>query len=94
MLDRLTAQGLVALDREEVHQGRLRRHYRLTDEGAAALEQEAARMAANAAAARARLRTRPAGAPASSLTATPWLSAAPWLSMWCPAALRRTAATP
>lgn len=41
VLDRLTAQGLVALDREEVHQGRLRRHHRLTDEGAAPLEQEA-----------------------------------------------------
>ncbi|MDA0637629.1 helix-turn-helix transcriptional regulator, partial [Nonomuraea sp. MCN248] len=48
VLDRLAAQGLVALDREEIRQGRLRRYYRLTDEGAAALQDEAARLAANA----------------------------------------------
>ncbi|MFG1943463.1 PadR family transcriptional regulator [Nonomuraea sp. NPDC048826] len=62
VLDRLAAQGLVALDREEVRQGRLRRYYRLTDEGAAALQEEAARLTANAEAATVRLRARQAGA--------------------------------
>ena len=56
VLDRLVAQGLVAPDREEVHQGRLRRYYRLTDEGGAALESEASRQASNARAASGRLR--------------------------------------
>ncbi|MFG6190962.1 PadR family transcriptional regulator [Nonomuraea sp. JJY05] len=58
VLDRLSTEGLVAPDREEVQQGRLRRYYRLTDEGAGVLEQEAARLAANAEAANARLRAR------------------------------------
>jgi DNA-binding PadR family transcriptional regulator len=58
VLDRLAGEGLVELDREEVAQGRLRRYYRLTDEGAGALEEEAARLAANARAATARLRER------------------------------------
>ena len=40
-LDRLVEQGLVVADREEVVDGRLRRYYRLTDEGAAVLEAEA-----------------------------------------------------
>jgi DNA-binding PadR family transcriptional regulator len=66
VLDRLAAEGLVALDREEVQQGRLRRYYRLTDEGAGVLREEAARMAANADAATARLRARAArNAPAA-----------------------------
>ncbi|MHC5906489.1 PadR family transcriptional regulator [Streptomyces sp. S6] len=55
VLDRLTADGLIVLDREEVQQGRLRRYYRLTDEGVAALDAEAERMAAGAGAARRRL---------------------------------------
>ncbi len=48
-LDRLTEQGRVALDREEVVSGRLRRYYRLTLEGEATLAAEAAelRRAAN-----------------------------------------------
>jgi PadR family transcriptional regulator PadR len=58
VLDRLAGEGLVELDREEVAQGRLRRYYRLTDAGAGALEEEAARLAANARAATARLRER------------------------------------
>ncbi|MBN6053180.1 helix-turn-helix transcriptional regulator [Nonomuraea sp. RK-328] len=58
VLDRLAADGLVELDREEVWRGRLRRYYRLTDDGARILEEEAARLAANAAAARSRLRAR------------------------------------
>ncbi len=40
-LDRLSSQGLVAVDREETVQGRPRRYYRLTDDGRRAVEQEA-----------------------------------------------------
>ncbi|WP_240777186.1 PadR family transcriptional regulator [Nonomuraea basaltis] len=61
VLDRLSATGLVELDREEAQQGRLRRYYRLTDDGAKALREEAARMAAAAETATARLRARTAG---------------------------------
>jgi PadR family transcriptional regulator PadR len=53
VLDRLAAERLVELDREEV---RLRRYYRLTDAGAQALEAEAVRLAENASTARDRLR--------------------------------------
>lgn len=56
VLDRLVADGLVELDREEIAQGRLRRYYRLAEEGRAALVAEAARQAANARAATKRLR--------------------------------------
>ena len=55
-LDRLTAEGLVEHDREEVLQGRLRRYYSLTRSGADAVAAEAARQHANAEAATARLR--------------------------------------
>ena len=55
VLDRLTADGLIVLDREEVHEGRLRRYYRLTGEGTAALDAEAERMAAGASAAKQRI---------------------------------------
>ncbi|WP_405772149.1 PadR family transcriptional regulator [Streptomyces sp. NBC_00080] len=55
VLDRLTADGLIALDREEVRQGRLRRYYRVTDEGVDALVAEADRMVAGAGAARRRI---------------------------------------
>lgn len=55
-LDRLVAEGLVAEDRAEVVDGRLRRYYRLTAPGAAALAAEADRLSANAALARRRLR--------------------------------------
>ncbi|RVX37996.1 PadR family transcriptional regulator [Nonomuraea polychroma] len=66
VLDRLAAEGLVAPDREEVQQGRLRRYYRLTDDGARALQEEAVRMAANASTATTRLRARAArGTPAT-----------------------------
>ncbi|MFC4529689.1 PadR family transcriptional regulator [Sphaerisporangium dianthi] len=58
VLDRLAADELVALDREEAHQGRLRRYYRLTDAGAHALEEEAVRLAENVKSARDRLRAR------------------------------------
>ncbi|WP_345474209.1 PadR family transcriptional regulator [Actinoallomurus oryzae] len=54
-LDRLQADGLVAADREEVVDGRLRRYYRLTDDGAAALAAEVERLRRRAEAAAARL---------------------------------------
>ncbi len=54
-LDRLLANGTVAVDREEVVDGRLRRYYRLTSDGSGLLGAEAARMAANARAAQRRL---------------------------------------
>lgn len=57
-LDRLRDEGLVATEREEVVDGRLRRYYRLTDEGAEVLRAEADRLRRNAAAANARLRAR------------------------------------
>ena len=54
-LDRLTAQGLIEPDREEVVDGRPRRYYRLTRSGADALRFEAARLRELAANAEARL---------------------------------------
>ena len=54
-LDRLRADGLIVVDREEVVEGRLRRYYRLTPEGTRRLAAEAIRLAANASAALARL---------------------------------------
>lgn len=57
VLDRLVADGLVELDREEAHQGRLRRYFRISDSGRGALAEEASRMAANA-----RVATRRLGA--------------------------------
>jgi DNA-binding PadR family transcriptional regulator len=66
VLDRLVAEGLVELDREEVRQGRLRRYYRLTERGGSALADEAERQAVDARTATDRLRawrsTRPARA--------------------------------
>jgi DNA-binding PadR family transcriptional regulator len=47
-LDRLAEEGLVAVDREEVVDARLRRYYRLTADGAARLADEAARLRRNA----------------------------------------------
>ena len=62
-LDRLVEQGLVATDREEIVDGRLRRYYRLSEDGAAMLEVEAERLASNAKAAVQRLKRRSAGEP-------------------------------
>ncbi|MFF5076112.1 PadR family transcriptional regulator [Actinoplanes sp. NPDC000266] len=56
-LDRLTRDGLIEVVRDEVVNGRARRHYALTPDGRAALEAEATRMAE---AARIVLRVRPA----------------------------------
>lgn len=69
VLDRLAADGLVELDREEVRQGRLRRYYRLTESGVRALDAEAVRLAENARTARDRLgarRVRPSTAEGSA----------------------------
>lgn len=55
-LDRLTAQGIVQPDREEVVDGRLRRYYRITSDGLDALQAEAARLRQLATAAENRLR--------------------------------------
>ncbi|MFF4607397.1 PadR family transcriptional regulator [Streptomyces sp. NPDC001339] len=67
VLDRLVKDELIALDREEVQQGRLRRYYRLTDSGERALTAEAERMAAGAQAAARRIalgrRLRPGKGP-------------------------------
>jgi DNA-binding PadR family transcriptional regulator len=58
-LDRLSGQGLVRADREEVENGRLRRYYALTDTGAEALSVQSERMEAAAKVARERLALRP-----------------------------------
>ncbi|WP_461118180.1 PadR family transcriptional regulator [Saccharothrix stipae] len=57
-LDRLVAEGLAERDREEVHQGRLRRYYRLTDAGVRVLSAEVSRLSANVRAASSVLRAR------------------------------------
>jgi PadR family transcriptional regulator, regulatory protein PadR len=54
-LDRLRADGLIEVDREEVVDGRLRRYYRLTPTGGERLAEEAARLHANARVALSRL---------------------------------------
>jgi DNA-binding PadR family transcriptional regulator len=55
-LDRLTAEGLVAVDREELVDGRTRRYYRLTNRGASALGAETERLQAGLNAANAQLK--------------------------------------
>jgi DNA-binding PadR family transcriptional regulator len=60
-LDRLRADGLIGVDREEIVDNRLRRYYRLTPEGARRLAAEAARLHANATAAMGRLKLNLAG---------------------------------
>jgi DNA-binding PadR family transcriptional regulator len=54
-LDRLRADGLVEVDREEIVDSRLRRYYRLTAVGTERLAEEAARLRANASVAMTRL---------------------------------------
>jgi DNA-binding PadR family transcriptional regulator len=55
-LDRLRADGLIGVDRQEIVAGRLRRYYRLTPQGTRRLAAEAAQLQANAAAALTRLK--------------------------------------
>ena len=57
-LERMSARGLVTIDSEETVEGRLRRYYRLTDDGRDAVVNEADRLAAAARVVQAR-RTRP-----------------------------------
>ena len=54
-LDRLRSDELIAVDREEIVDNRLRRYYRLTPTGSDTLAAEAARLQANAAVALKRL---------------------------------------
>ena len=54
-LERLRSDDLIAVDREEIVDNRLRRYYRLTPAGSERLAAEAARLQANAAAALSRL---------------------------------------
>jgi DNA-binding PadR family transcriptional regulator len=55
VLDRLAAEGLIEPDRQEAHDGRLRRYYRLTRDGRRALSEEAELRAATARVVRLRL---------------------------------------
>jgi DNA-binding PadR family transcriptional regulator len=55
VLDRLAAEELIEPDREEAHDGRLRRYYRLTGHGRRALAAEADIRATTARVVRARL---------------------------------------
>ena len=64
-LDRLREDGLIAVDREEIVDNRLRRYYRLTPEGEQRLADEAARLHANAMAAMRRL--KPGLAPGTAM---------------------------
>jgi DNA-binding PadR family transcriptional regulator len=57
-LDRLRADKLIAVDREEVVDSRLRRYYRLTPTGEERLAEEAARLQSNAHVAMSRLAPR------------------------------------
>src|SRR5215472_3556024 len=54
-LDRLAAEKLIEPDREEAHDGRLRRYYRLTGDGRRALAEEAELRASTARVVRAKL---------------------------------------
>ena len=66
VLDRLATEGLIEPDREEPHDGRLRRYYRLTRDGRRTLAEEAELRAATAQVVRARLGlTGPAAAGAA-----------------------------
>ena len=56
-LDKLTEKDLVAVDRDEVVDGRLRRYYKLTEHGASTLTDEATRRQRSAAKALERLNT-------------------------------------
>jgi DNA-binding PadR family transcriptional regulator len=58
VLDRLRADGLIAVDREEIVQSRLRRYYRLTAAGESRLAAETARLRQQATIAERRLRQR------------------------------------
>ncbi len=65
VLDRLTADGLVNLVREETVNGRVRRSYGLTTQGASALEAKSAQVASMAEATRLAAEPPPEGEPTS-----------------------------
>lgn len=58
-LDRLVKEGYVEPDHEEIVNGRTRKYFRLTEDGASALKQEIQRMEDSAAAARRLLHSHP-----------------------------------
>ena len=60
-LERLRADGLIEVDREEIVDNRLRRYYRLTPDGGKRLAAEAARLHSHATAALRRLNVNLAG---------------------------------
>jgi DNA-binding PadR family transcriptional regulator len=64
-LERLRTDELIAVDREEIVDSRLRRYYRLTPEGTAQLTIEAERLQVNAGVAMSRLKPVGGMAPAS-----------------------------
>ena len=66
VLDRLSHDGLIEVDREEIHQGRMRRYYRLTRAGNGVLQEETKRYAALARAGQRRLATALSPAPHTS----------------------------
>jgi PadR family transcriptional regulator PadR len=55
-LERMAADQLIAADGDEIHDGRVRRHFRITDLGEETLRVDAERLAANTSAARAALK--------------------------------------
>lgn len=57
-LDRLVGDGSLCVDHEEVVEGRLRRYYRITDEGLELLRRGVEQLESNAAAARGQLARR------------------------------------
>jgi DNA-binding PadR family transcriptional regulator len=74
-LERLDVDGLIGVDRDEVVDGRLRRYYRLTDEGSARLAEEARRLQESAATALQRLGTLRPGLAGGAATALQRLGA-------------------
>jgi DNA-binding PadR family transcriptional regulator len=70
-LDRLTDRGLIEMDHEEAVEGRLRRYYRLTTDGATALGAEIERLQRHTEAAREQLRRRPGIIPGLSRLVAP-----------------------
>jgi DNA-binding PadR family transcriptional regulator len=60
-LDRLERDGALAVDREEVVDGRLRRYYAITDAGLGVLRRGVERLEANVTAARRQLAQVPSG---------------------------------
>ena len=76
-LDRLTDQGLIEIDHEEAVDGRLRRYYRLSDSGAAALAVQAERLQRRATAAQSQLRRRAVPGMSFGARALGWLSTGP-----------------